>query len=42
MDKRINIRIDKDLKLKLEKQAKKEHTTMSTIIKRLLVQYLEN
>lgn len=37
----LQLRIDDDLKNKLSIQAKKEHTTMSSLVIRLLVSYLE-
>ena len=37
----LYLRIDDELKNKLMIQAKKEHTTMSALVIRLLVKYLE-
>ena len=40
MNNYLQLRIDDNLKNKLMEQAKKEHTTMSALVIRLLVKYL--
>ena len=41
MNNYLQLRIDDNLKYKLMEQAKKEQTTMSALVIRLLVKYLE-
>ena len=41
MNNHLQLRINDNLKSKLMEQAKKEHTTMSALVIRLLVKYLE-
>lgn len=41
MNERIHIKINEELKNKIQKQAKKEYTTMSGLIKRVMKEYLE-
>ena len=37
----LHIKVNKELKDKLQVQAKKEYTTMSGLVKRILKEYLE-
>lgn len=41
MNEHLRIRVNKELKEKLQRQAKKEYTTMSGLAKRIIKEYLE-